>query len=251
MAGRPLRRARMNSALLYASHRHNPVAQDPVTTNKTYADLLAELRWLGPASVMSMVLIGNTRQCGHVASAITQYLLERGFVATAAKGAGKYSSHYDLAVLTSDRGWVSVDPTAIQFHAPNSESDALRIAADEQDIDTRELSRQQRATLVARFFEPTVQWSVEGMLDGTRAFEITAAPHIRKDQAPSEPYAPGVEFFGSTWRTHWEVFRQMAEDLARGDFSQIDDLRPQGRGGSRPFWMNELSRRLRGRQLSR
>jgi hypothetical protein len=250
MAGRPLRRARLNSTLGGNTKSNAQAAQPRVRGSTTYADLMAELRWLGPASVMYLVFTGNTRQCGHSAFMVAQYLIERGFMVSTAAGAGKYCSHFDLAVRTSDRGWVSVDPTAIQFHAPNNESHARDIAEDELNLDLRGVPYAQMKPLIARFFEPTVQWSVNGMLDGTRAFEIADAPGIKKDQTASEPQRPDRTMMGATWRDHWAFYRGLAEDLARGDFTKIDLLGPKARHGGRDYWTEELSRRLRGHKLS-
>jgi hypothetical protein len=219
-------------------------------SGKTYADLMEELRWLGPASVMKLVLNGNTRQCGESAFTVAQYLIERGFTARTDAGAGKYCSHFDLAVHTADRGWVSVDPTYIQFQAPNNESHALDIADRKLDLadDVHRLPVEQQDALVARFFEPTVQWSVAGMLDGTKAFEIAPAQHVLKHASPSEAETPGQFRVGKTWRQHWEWYRGMAQDLTRGDFDEIDTYAPRGRRKS--YWVSELSRRLMGKALS-
>jgi hypothetical protein len=217
---------------------------------KTYSDLMEELRWLGPASVMKLVFNGNTRQCGESAFTVAQYLIERGFNARTDAGAGKYCSHFDLAVHTADQGWVSVDPTYIQFHAPNNESHALDIADRKLNLadDVHRLPVAQQNALVARFFEPTVQWSVAGMLDGTKAFEIGPAPHVTKEAAPSAAETPGQFHVGKTWRQHWEWYRGMAEDLTRGDFDEIDTYGSRGR--SKSYWVSELSRRLMGKILS-
>ena len=219
-------------------------------SGKTYADLMEELRWLGPASVMKLVFNGDTRQCGESAFTVAQYLIERGLTARTDAGAGKYCSHYDLAVHTADQGWVSVDPTHIQFHAPNNESHALDIADRKLNLadDVHRLPVSQQDALVERFFEPTVQWSVAGMLDGTKAFEIAPAPHVWKHASPSEAETPGQSHVGKTWRQHWEWYRGMAEDLTRGDFDEIDTYGSRGR--SKSYWVSALSRRLMGRTLS-
>ena len=107
--------------------RLNP-HRNPDAAHRTYQELMSELLWLGPASVMKLVFNGNTRQCVESAFTVAQYLIERGFIARTDAGAGKYCSHFDLAVYTADRGWVSIDPTYIQFHAPNNESHALDLA---------------------------------------------------------------------------------------------------------------------------
>ena len=215
---------------------------------KTYADLIHELKWLGPASVMQLVWSGNTRQCGVSSFTVAQYLIERGFIARTDAGAGKYCSHFDLVVYTTDRGWISVDPTYIQFHAPNNESRALRIAQQELGIDdVRSLSLEQIYALLAPFFEPTMQWSVSGMLDGIKAFEIAPAPHVKKDAFPSPAEPPGQFRVGNTWREHYEWYRKIAEDLTRGDFVEFEYA---PRGLSQTYWVSELARRLRNKRLS-
>ena len=101
---------------------------------------------------------------------------------------------------------------------------------------------------MARFFEPTLQWSLSGMLDGTKAFEIAPAQHVMKSAQPSAAERPGQFHMGKTWRQHWEWYRGMAEDLTRGDFDEIDTYGARGR--SKSYWISELSRRLRGKKIS-
>jgi hypothetical protein len=277
MAGRPLLRARRNGQdPRYVEYKHRggtlsyevwsvviksiasalPPALAPEITpppprrGTAYADLMAELRWLGPAVVMQIVTAGNTKQCGYASLAVAQYLIERGFDATHQRGARKYADHVDLAVHTSDRGWISVDPTAVQFHSPISEQQALQTALDKLDIDIESTSREQRIELISRFLEPTVQWSVNGMLDGVRAFEITDASHVGSEPVEIDPERPQAGYMGATWAQHWYYFRGLAEDLARGDFEKIDEHVPLNMVGTRGYWIEELSRRLRGKKLS-
>ena len=210
---------------------------------KTYSNLMDELRWLGPASVMKLVHDGNTRQCGESAYTVTQYLIERGFIARTDAGAGQYCDHFDLVVHTADRGWVSIDPTYIQFHAPNNETHALDIAAKKLNItDVHSLPDDQQDKLVATFFEPTVEWSVSGMLDGIKAFEIAPAQHIKKEILPSKAEAPSPLLRIESWYDYWNRYRKMAENLIR------DGRRPMGK--KETYWITELARRLRGKTLS-
>jgi hypothetical protein len=223
---------------------------------KTYADLLAELSWLGPASVLKIMFMGNTRQCGEAASTVAQYLIEQGFSARTDAGSGQYCSHFDLAVHTTDRGWISVDPTAIQFHAPNNISHALDIAERELNRDLSKISDEERDKLIAKYFEPTILWSVAGMLDGTKAFELRLAPHVERPPAPSKLLTPeqyhGYSYTPASWRKEWENYRNMAENLARGVTTEIELLAPRASRSKRPlsYWIKEVGKRIRGRTLS-
>lgn len=70
--------------------------------------LLFELGKLGPLVAADLLLKGNTRDCQTSASQVANYLYEKGFAVNTDFGAGKYASHFDIAVATPD-GWVSVD----------------------------------------------------------------------------------------------------------------------------------------------
>ena len=207
---------------------------------------------------MYLMATGDTRQCGYVAGTVAQYLIERGFRVRADSGAGRYCSHFDLAVHTSDLGWVSVDPTAIQFHAPNNLSHALRIAKKNLDIDDiKKLSRTEKEAIIARFFEPTIQWSVISMLDGVKAFEVAPAPHIPANipKEPTKATTP-TEYVGyrseDNWREYWAVYRDMADGLARGETDKLELHIEEEPGTKYPFgyWVEEVGRRIRGRRLS-
>lgn len=208
-------------------------------TKKTYTQLLTELRWLGPAVVMFLIEAGGTRQCQSAAQAVANYLQERGFAARTDAGAGCYWSHYDLAVYTADKGWVSVDPTYIQFHAPVNEDQASDFAEGD-GYDMKSLSDEEWSRVMSRYFEPTVRWSVAAMRDGVKAFEIAPAPHVKKESAPSEYASPKSwgSYFPDTWQEYWEKRRQRARDLKKG-------LLPRRIPASRGYWMQEVSRRLR------
>lgn len=144
--------------------------------NPTYktsvAELEEELSRLGPMVIADLVLSGDTRQCGTTASQVVNYLYDKGFIVRQDMGAGVYSSHFDLAVYT-DEGWIAVDPTAIQFHGPNSIETAVDIIERKEGIDPDDLSDEELLPLILKYSEPTLRHFVAGLQDGIKAFEIT------------------------------------------------------------------------------
>jgi hypothetical protein len=235
MAGRPHRRARRNALPGYGL----PTA---LPTKKTYAQLLTELRWLGPAVVASLILGGGTRQCQNSSAGVAFYLQERGFITRNGRGdgAGKYCGHFDLAVYTSDRGWVSVDPTAIQFHAPVNESHAIDIGLKDLNIDEDSLTNKQADRLIELYLEPTIQWAVAGILDGVQAFEVGLAPHLTQTPLESSTYQATSEWFiiNPTWKEYWEYMHRNVTRLKSGKLGSF----------LRGYWAEEVSRRLSGHE---
>lgn len=92
---------------------------------KPWADLAEDLKEIGHGVLGEHILASSLKTCSTTAPAVMQYLLEKGHI-VAPGGEGRpsgYVNHYDLAVLTSDRGWLNVDPTYMQFHCRHQPSD--------------------------------------------------------------------------------------------------------------------------------
>jgi hypothetical protein len=218
---------------------------------KTSADLRRELTWLGPGVVAELIFGGTTKQCQHTSLAVARYLAEQGFsVRTAGGGTGKYAGHYDLGVFTADEGWISVDPTAIQFHAPISLSAAHAQAMDALPDHMVEYkrgryrfkgSRAEAEAITAQVFEPTIKWSVRGIREGLPAFEVTKSPLREAPKPPIRP-APPDEYYKS-WREWWEERRQLAMMLKRGELPD-EFLNPTFHS----YWGVEVARRLGGKR---
>jgi hypothetical protein len=200
---------------------------------KTFVELYSDLAWVAPA--LAVELIDNTRQCGRMTHMIGNWLFERGHFVDTVEGSGQYGSHFDIMVDTSDRGWVSVDPTAIQFHAPPNMQAAYHLAE-------RELATDDEAVLEARalqLFEPTLQWLARGLHGDPGVFEIGAFPKRRRIPHPRPATAmdldskePGVvwkvatprdsQYRDATWGEFWTRTRNRALNyLATGDLSAL------------------------------
>jgi hypothetical protein len=211
MAGRPKRRARLA--------RENP------GRGKTFSQLVAELRRIGPGVVAAMVLAGSTKQCQSMALEVAAYLSGRGFIARTDIGAGKYRGHYDLGVYTSDHGWIAVDPTFIQFHAPISPSHALQLALAELPEDLKfndhgylkfRGSEEEEDAIIDAAFAPTLQWSVDALRDGVKAFELSTMQS--GESLTSTPAGPPP--WGETWEDHWDALLVVADKLKAGRLSR-------------------------------
>lgn len=206
-----------------------------MSTLKTYAQLLEELKWLGPGVVYYLMATGNTRQCGHVSGEVAQYLRERGFFVSS-RGAGRYSGHFDFSVQTGDQGWISVDPTAVQFHLPNSPSHALQIAKSKgYEADTKE----EKIQLIQKVFEPTIAWSVQALRDGVSAFEVARAPHITSASLLSAESPP----YSATWRQHWQERLRDATAVRAGVLLEDSSVRFEGRPAP-GYWEEQVVARF-------
>jgi hypothetical protein len=217
---------------------------------KTYAELMEELRWLGPGVVALLMSSGSLVNCGVVSEHLGQYLHEKGFVVAnnpPVKIGFAYGGHYNRSVYTADRGWVKVDATAIQFEAPISEREALRKEVD----DPRSISRAEADAIIATNFEPVIKWSVAGLLDGVKTFEIS----ISDNHTPSSPHqlvqqrsvleGTSAVHKEPTWRKYWEFWREAAADLTTPDLGWWQ-FTPLTRG----YWVPEVSRRVQGKRIS-
>ena len=211
--------------------------------DKTYADLIQELRWLGPAVVMELMNSGTTKNCQTMSLMVGNYLIEKGFFVNTNRGAGKYSGHYDLAVRTADRGWYSVDPTYIQFYAPISPSAAVYNYLYKNDLEDK-ITKDQYDKLLPELFEKTIRWSVQGILEGEKAFEILPAPHIPSYEKSSKYEGPRTWSDGNwraeTWTEEMTKLRTRAEKLARGIHRETFFHNRSGPA----YWDLEVARRL-------
>lgn len=80
----------------------------------SYEQMLVDLREIARGVVADILIASTLKVCSSLAPKVACYMQERGHVV------GEYGesveAHYNLSVLTQDRGWVGVDPTYLQFH---------------------------------------------------------------------------------------------------------------------------------------
>ncbi len=180
------------------------------STTKTLADLDAELRWLGKGLLGEHLLNDTTKSCGSTSSMVAQYLAERGFLVDPTQGAGKYQGHYDLSVQTVDAGWVAVDPTWIQFHAPYDLSVAWGMAEEAWGAAWDAASEAQQMTWAKEKMAPTIGHFRAILADGRAAFEVTPNLHTgtrthHPSRTPTGALSPPAEWTGATtWREYWQ-----------------------------------------------
>ena len=228
MAGRPKRRARL------ARENRARKNSDPVKTG-TYAQLLAALKKIGPSVVTAMVLAGTTKQCSSMSQEVAGYLQELGFIARKDVGAGIYGGHYDLGVYTSDRGWISVDPTFIQFHCPISMSAAYSYAVEQLGVPHFRGGEDRKLALTARSFEPTIQWSLAALKDGLKAFELGEITSYKPKVSADVGKPP---WSSATWEEHWSRLQKNTKDLKEGKLESY--IYPAASG----YWAQEIARRM-------
>jgi hypothetical protein len=124
--GRAQRRSAPTNQGSTARVKHG--SQSGSTYGKPWAELRADLEAIGHGVLGEHILASSLKTCSVTAPAVMQYLLERGHVVSPGgqdRPSG-YTHHFDLAVLTSDRGWLNIDPTFMQFHCrhqPRDEED--------------------------------------------------------------------------------------------------------------------------------
>lgn len=80
---------------------------------KRLGDLLETLESVGKGVVAMLANANSLRQCSFVAPQVMLFLQSEGFTVSG-RGSGT-PDHVDFSVLTADEGWVTVDPTHIQF----------------------------------------------------------------------------------------------------------------------------------------
>lgn len=174
---------------------------------KTWAELREDLSEIGHGVLGEQIVSTTLKTCSSTAPAVMQYLLERGHV-VAPGGQGRpsgYTHHYDLAVLTSDRGWLNVDPTFMQFHCKHQPSEDEDGGEDWSDL--AELRRHLRAA-----------WA-----DPMATYRIDPLPWPATPRGKVEVKAPPMLSKVSSWADYWEKYKRLAT-------SAVDKARRQAAG---------------------
>lgn len=193
-----------------ADIRHNPrdrLSRRNPRLGKTWAELREDLREIGHGVLGEQILSTTLKTCSSTAPAVMQYLLERGHI-VAPGGQDRpsgYTNHYDLAVLTSDRGWLNVDPTFMQFHCKHQPSED-----EDEDEDWSDLAELKRH-LQAAWADPMVTYRIDPL-----PWPPTPRGEV-KVQAP-----PVLSKVGS-WADYWKKYKHYAA-------SAVDKARRQAAG---------------------
>ena len=178
-----------------------------ISHGKTWAELREDLSEIGHGVLGEQILSTTLKTCSSTAPAVMQYLLERGHV-VAPGGQDRpsgYAHHYDLAVLTSDRGWLNVDPTFMQFHCKHQPSEDEGGGEDWSDL--AELRRHLRAAWV----------------DPMATYRIDPLPWPATPRGKVEVKAPPMLSKVSSWADYWEKYKRLAT-------SAVDKARRQAAG---------------------
>ena len=100
--------------------RARPNGPNALTKPKLYSQLIYDLRSLGLGVLGEHFQSNTLKSCSGTAPAVMKALSELGHVVTNYGGGRpeyrRRAGHFDLAVNTADQGWVSIDPTFMQFH---------------------------------------------------------------------------------------------------------------------------------------
>lgn len=174
---------------------------------KTWAELHKDLSEIGRGVLGEQIVSTTLKTCSSTAPAVMQYLLERGHVVTPG-GQGRpsgYTHHYDLAVLTSDRGWLNVDPTFMQFHCKHQPSEDEDGGEDWSDL--AGLKRHLRAA-----------WA-----DPMATYRIDPLPWPATPRGKVEVKAPPTLSRASSWADYWARYTRLAT-------SAVDKARRQAAG---------------------
>lgn len=174
---------------------------------KTWAELHKDLSEIGHGVLGEQIVSTTLKTCSSTAPAVMQYLLERGHV-VAPGGQGRpsgYTHHYDLAVLTSDRGWLNVDPTFMQFHCKHQPSEDEDGGEDWSDL--AGLKRHLRAA-----------WA-----DPMATYRIDPLPWPATPRGKVEVKAPPTLSRASSWAEYWARYTRLAT-------SAVDKARRQAAG---------------------
>ena len=178
-----------------------------ISHGKAWAELREDLSEIGHGVLGEQIVSTTLKTCSSTAPAVMQYLLERGHV-VAPGGQGRpsgYTHHYDLAVLTSDRGWLNVDPTFMQFHCKHQPSEDEGGGEDWSDL--AELRRHLRAAWV----------------DPMATYRIDPLPWPATPRGEVEVKAPPMLSKVSSWADYWEKYKRLAT-------SAVDKARRQAAG---------------------
>ena len=155
-------------------------SEDDSAYGKPWAELRADLESIGHGVLGEHILASSLKTCSITAPAVMQYLLERGHVVSPGgqdRPSG-YTHHFDLAVLTSDRGWLNVDPTFMQFHCRHQPRD------EEDWADLVDLKRHLQRV-----------WA-----DPVATYKIEPLPWPPRPRGGVQPEPP---LLGGTWADYW------------------------------------------------
>ena len=178
-----------------------------IAHGKAWAELREDLSEIGHGVLGEQIVSTTLKTCSSTAPAVMQYLLERGHV-VAPGGQDRpsgYTHHYDLAVLTSDRGWLNVDPTFMQFHCKHQPSEDEDGGEDWSDL--AELRRHLQTA-----------WA-----DPMATYRIDPLPWPAKPRGGVEIKAPPTLSKVSSWAEYWAKYRRLAT-------SAVDKARRQAAG---------------------
>lgn len=174
----------------------------PDATDRTYAELLEELRPLGRGVLGEHIISGTLKSCSSTAPFVQLYLAEKGWTVSK-QGAKKYGGHYDLSVKTSDKGWVAVDPTYMQFR--------IRYWFDDE-TDDPVAAAESILPLLYGHFRDVLQ-------DGLTAFEITTNIGPRDVSA----YEPVPDYFRvKDWTDYWAQRSRLVDSIINGTTRKFD-----------------------------
>ena len=147
---------------------------------KPWVELRTDLEAIGHGVLGEHILASSLKTCSVTAPAVMQYLLERGHVVSPGgqdRPSG-YTHHFDLAVLTSDRGWLNIDPTFMQFHCRHQPRD------EEDWVDLADLKRHLQRV-----------WA-----DPMATYRIDPLPWPPRPRGGMQPEPP---LLGGTWADYW------------------------------------------------
>lgn len=182
-------------------------SRSKISHGKTWTELHEDLSEIGHGVLGEQILSTTLKTCSSTAPAVMQYLLERGHVV--APGGqdrpSRYTHHYDLAVLTSDRGWLNVDPTFMQFHCKHQPSEDEDKGEDLSDL--AELKRH----LQTAWADPMATYRIDPL-----TWPATPRGEV-------EVKAPPMLSKVGSWAEYWAKYRRLAT-------SAVDKARRQKAG---------------------
>ena len=177
--------------------------KNPGLAGKTYAELICDLRELG-RGVLGIFFVENTiKSCSSTAPQVAMALMEMGNV-VGTYGMGG-AGHYDLSVRTSDMGWLSVDPTYMQFRCE------YHISAEPAELDT-----------LLTYFEA-------GLRDPSKMFLVES---LKGQDRPLQTYKAPNEMWQKVYGSTWLDYFKRREQSAAKSLERLDQGNP-GRYTSR------------------
>ena len=203
--------------------------------DKTYADLMKELEYIGPGVIVALMMVGQMKQCDQISRVVVGYLVEKGFIARQTEIT---YGHYTVIVYTEDKGFVEIDPTYGQFEQLPTMSGAA--ALSKKYGESKEY-----------FFEPTVEWAVKALQDATVAFKITKAKAYdtayNKEQIKARTPPNPKNHYANSFEQYFSIRRKLIEDALNG-VSDEDDLEIYHLKDD--YWFDETVRRMKGKKIS-